>query len=269
MNIWPWLHIFVAYLTYIVIAILTSVIVRKTAGDLKDFASRNSPRVLLLGVAANLLAMLIVILLLVFWDRQPVDALGLAFHTTDAMAAFGGLFLTFGLGIAFLVFLEHTGRITSLTAKSPVQSGQIPGMLLGLAVLVAIVLQEEVLNRGYITLNLLMLGPLGIILVSTTIFVLIHLLTNRPNLYQILSWIISGLVLALAYLLSGSLWVPIILHYATDAVNILVFNITGQFSFFQTVPTLSEGQRAAFRVTYVVVLTLLLVVIYGLNFKHF
>jgi membrane protease YdiL (CAAX protease family) len=268
MNIWPWIHIFVAYLIYIGIAILTSIVVRKTAGDLKDMTNRNSPRVLLLGAAANLIAMFAILFLLAFWDKQPISSLGLAFHGPDALAAFGGLIATFLLGTGFILVLKRTKRIQSIEfsqpAKSPVQVGT---MILGLGVLVTVVLQEEVLNRGYVTLNLLSIGSMGIILASTAIFVLIHFLTNRANISQVISWIVSGLVLVLSYLLSGSIWVPVILHYATDTNNVLVFNITGQSSIVQTTPAVTEGQRAVFRVIYGLMIATILFMIYGLKFQ--
>lgn len=83
MSIWNWVHILAAYLIYIVIAVLISMVVRKTSGDLKDFSVRNSPRVLLLGGAANLIAMFAILAQLVFWDKRPVSDLGLNFHRID------------------------------------------------------------------------------------------------------------------------------------------------------------------------------------------
>jgi hypothetical protein len=48
MGISPRFHIFAAYFIYILIAVLTSNLVSKIAGDLKDFKVCNSPRVLLM-----------------------------------------------------------------------------------------------------------------------------------------------------------------------------------------------------------------------------
>jgi membrane protease YdiL (CAAX protease family) len=266
MSILPWIHILVAYLIYVLIALLTSIIIRGTVGDLKDFSVRNSPRVLVLGGMANLIAMTAILALLVFWDGRPIAALGLGFRSKDALAGFGGLAVTFLLAIVFLLFLKRTQRIKTLDVARPAGSfSQGVSMSIGLVVLVTIVLQEEVLNRGYVVLNLLPLGPVGLVLTSTFIFVLIHLLTNRANIYQIISWVVSGLVLVTSYLLSGSIWVPVILHYATDAMNTLVFGITGQYSFFRISPSMTDGQRAAFRVVYAFVMLLLLVSIYGVR----
>jgi len=270
MNFWNWLHILAAYLVYIFVAILTSILVRKTTGDLKDFSVRNSPRVLLLGGAANLIAMFAILSLLRFWDKNPISDLGLSFSRVDMLVGAIGFAITFALAIAFLFFLKRRNRIQTMEIVRPVStSGQVTNMATGLIVLVAIVLQEEVLNRGYVALNVQSLGPWGVILVSTTIFVLIHFLSNRANLYQLISWVVSGLVLVTSYLLSGSLWVPVILHYATDAANTMIFNITGQYSFFKTSPPMTEGQRAIFRIIYGIVMMILLISIYGVEFRFF
>ena len=267
MEFSPWFHIFVAYLIYILIAVLTSVLVGRIAGDLKDFRVRNSPRVLLIGAIANLIAMGAILLLLVFWDRQPLSAIGLQLHLKDIFVALVGFVGTFILAIEFLFTLGRMKRISSVEIRKPATSAEVSQMSLGLAALIPVILQEEVLNRAYVSLNLLPLGPVGIILASTVIFVLIHFLTNRGNLPQVISWVVSGLVLITSYLMSGSIWVPVLLHYATDTANVLVFNITGQFSLFQTTPAITEGQRAAFRVVYGVVILVILLAVYRLHFQ--
>ncbi|MCB2204822.1 CPBP family intramembrane metalloprotease [bacterium] len=261
------LRIVIAYVIYFAGAILTAFGIRRFAGDLQDFTVRNSPRVLLLGGLANVVIMLAILSLLRFWDERPLSALGLAFAPTDFFAAIAGMLATFLLAVAYLALLHRTRRIESIEIVKPVVvHSDVINLLIGLSVLVAIVLQEEILNRGYLTLNLFPLDPLVIIVVSTATFVLIHFLTNRVSLYQVVSWTMGGLVLVTAYLLSGSLWLAAALHYANDAANMLVFNITGQYSFIRTSPSLTEAQRAGFRVLYGVVILSLLVSFYGVKF---
>ena len=268
MGISPLLHTFVAYFIYIFVAILTSKLVSKVAGDLRDFKVRNSPRVLLMGAVANLVAMFAILFLLVFWDKKQVTAIGLQFHQKDVVLSLIGFAVTFLLAIGFLYLLENTRRIKSVEAQQPASTPpKVFQMSLGLAALIPVILQEEVLNRAYVTLNLLPLGPLGIILASTVIFVLIHFLTNRANFSQVISWVVSGLVLISSYLLSGSIWVPIILHYTMDTANVLIFNITGQFSIFRPTPDITAGQRSAFRVIYGIVIFVVLMAVYGLKFQ--
>lgn len=140
-------------------------------------------------------------------------------------------------------------------------------MVWGLAVLLIVAAQEEVVYRGYVTLNLLTLGPGTVIVVSTSLFVLIHFLTNRVNVYQIASWVISGLVLVIAYLTSGSIWVPIFIHFAIDATNVLVFNITGQFSLFAFSPALTERQRVGYCLVYGLTTLAAILAFYGMSVK--
>jgi Type II CAAX prenyl endopeptidase Rce1-like len=96
--------------------------------------------------------------------------------------------------------------------------------------------------------------PVVIILASTLIFAAIHLITNRANFYQILSWLISGAIFAYAYLVSGSIWVPIVIHFATDLTNVFVFNIVGQLSLFTITPAPTLRQRALVRVVFAILL---------------
>ena len=57
-------------------------------------------------------------------------------------------------------------------------------------------------------------GPRWVVVAvtSTVLFTAVHLLTNRVSSYQVASWAIGGLVLVMAYLVSGSIWVPVVLH---------------------------------------------------------
>jgi Type II CAAX prenyl endopeptidase Rce1-like len=102
-----------------------------------------------------------------------------------------------------------------------------------------------------------------IIFVSTLVFAAIHLLTNSANFYQILSWLISGAILAYAYLISGSIWVPIVIHFATDLTNVFVFNNIGQLSFFTITPAPTDRHRALVRAAYAILLLAALLAFYG------
>ncbi len=248
------------------IALPSSVLIAKVAGNVKDMAVRNSPRVLVLGTAANLFIMLGVLVLVLLKD-QSIGTLQFAFHADDALVSFISIILTFLLAIGFILLLAHRQYIDTMEISRPAASWRdATGLALGLGLLLVVALQEEVLNRGYVTLNLLSRSALTIILTSTILFVLIHFLTNHASPYQVVSWVVGGLVLVLAYLLSGSLWVPIIIHYAMDSANLLVFNITGQFSVFKTSPALNDRQRAVFRVAYSASIMTILLSVYGLHF---
>ena len=262
--IWPWIHILIAYAVYILFALASSVVIAKIAGNLREMSTRNSPRVTLLGFVANLIIMILIGLLLVFMDGKSIVSLGLQFHGADALASFGGSLVIFLVALGFIGVMRRTRLIESVSFVRPATSNrEVLLIALGLGMLVAVAMQEEVLNRGYVTLNLRSYSLLAIILISTTLFTLIHFLTNRGGAYQVFSWVVGGLVLIVSYLMSGSLWVPIILHFATDSANLLLFNITGQYSVVVTSPPISVGQRAAFRLVYGVAMAAILLAAYG------
>jgi membrane protease YdiL (CAAX protease family) len=102
-----------------------------------------------------------------------------------------------------------------------------------------------------------------VIVTSTIIFTAIHLLTNRGSFYQILSWLVGGAIFSYVYLITGSIWVPVVLHFITDLTNMLVFNIAGQFSLFEISPSITARPLASFRIATAVVLIVILVTLFG------
>jgi membrane protease YdiL (CAAX protease family) len=263
----PWIRIFLAVFAYIVIAILASMIVRKVGKDLKEMGSRTSPRVLFVGAITNLCVLVTTILLLLFLDRRPIQSLGILFSNKDLAFATIGAIAIFIFATAFVGLLNWSGRFQVSPNKPLKDSNETANFLGGVIVLLIVALQEEVLYRGYITLNLLSFGPVVVIVVSTIIFAAIHLLTNRGSLYQILSWLVSGAVFSYVYLISGSIWVPVVLHFATDLTNLLIFNIVGQFSLFKISPPVTARPLATFRVASVMVLVGILLAFYGATIR--
>jgi membrane protease YdiL (CAAX protease family) len=68
-------------------------------------------------------------------------------------------------------------------------------------------------------------------------------------------------------LITGSIWVPVILHFAIDVTNMLVFNIVGRFSFFEISPKIKAQPMASFRVVTAVVLISVLVALFGTTIR--
>jgi membrane protease YdiL (CAAX protease family) len=262
-NLTPWFNILLALSAYFATAVLASAIVRKIGGDLKSMAGRSSPRILLIGAAANLGVLMIVLLLLTQVAELPISALGLTLTTTDLLGALLGVLITIGLALALVVWLSKSGSIQVKRHTSMIKRAGLANLSLGWLVLFIVVLQEEVLYRGYVMLNLHAMSAVAQLFISTAIFVLVHFLTNKVNRFQVISWGVSGLVLGGAYLISGSLWVPIVLHYATDLTNVMIFNITGQSTLFIISPALSERQRAVYRGMYGVAITAMLLLLFS------
>ena len=259
----PWLHILLALIAYFAAAVLASVVVRNIGGDLKSMAGRSSSRILVIGAVANLGVLVIVLLLLTLVDGLPISALGLTLTFTDMIGALLGAVTTVGLALAFVGWLNQSGKIQTKRQALTLNGARLANLSLGWLVLFIVVLQEEVLYRGYVMVNLHTLSTTAQLLISTAIFVLVHFLTNKVNRFQVISWSVSGLVLGGAYLISGSLWVSIVLHYATDLTNVMIFNITGQSSLLAISPALSERQRAVYRGVYGIAITVMLLWLFG------
>ena len=259
----PWIRIFLAVFAYIVIALLASAIIRKIGQNLKEMKGRTSPRVLFIGAIANLCVLGTTLLLLLFLDKRPISSLGILLSNKDlAFAAIGSVTILI-LAAAYVGLLKQSGRFQVNPNKPFKKFGETINFFGGVIVLLIVALQEEVLYRGYITLNLLSFGPLVVIVTSTIIFTAIHLLTNRGSFYQILSWLVGGAIFSYVYLITGSIWVPVILHFATDLTNTLVFNIAGQFSLFEISPPITARPLASFRVATAVILVGVLLALFG------
>ena len=259
----PWIRIFIAVFAYIVIALLASTIIRKTGKNLKEMKSRTSPKVLFIGAVANLCVLGTTLLFLLFLNKQPISSLGILFSNKDlAFTAIGSITILI-LAAAFVGLLKQSGRFQVSPSKPFKNLSETVNLFGGVIVLLIVALQEEVLYRGYITLNLISFGPVVVIIASTIIFTAIHLLTNRVSFYQILSWLIGGAIFSYVYLITGSIWVPVVLHFTTDLTNMLVFNIAGQFSLFEISPSITARPLASFRVATALILIGVLVALFG------
>lgn len=263
----PWLRIFLAVFVYIAVALLTSVLIRKLGTDLKNMEERTAGWTLLIGAISNLVILILVGFLLVFLDQRSLTSLGLLFTSNELVFSAVSVLAIVILAVAYIGILSLQNKTKLTLNKSGFTRQHLRGFIGGLAVLLVVALQEEVLYRGYITLNLLQYGPLIIILVSTVLFVAIHFLTNRVSFYQIVSWTIGGAILSISYLVTGSIWVPIILHFATDATNLIIFNIVGKYSLFEIIPALTKRQLAGYRLVYAFGLITLLLVFFGYGFR--
>lgn len=62
---------------------------------------------------------------------------------------------------------------------------------------------------------------------------MIHFPTNKITAPQIASWSLGAILLAVVYMVSGSIWIAIGVHFITDFTNVVVFNVAGQGSIFR------------------------------------
>lgn len=266
-NIVPWIRIFLATFIYVFFAVLASVMVQKTGGNLREMKGRTSQRILIIGTIINFFVLASSLLFLTLVDGRAISELGLILSMRDMVFCLVGIVILFAMSLLLVGLLRQSSQFQVWSQKPLKNGSEIYGLTSSIMALFIVAVTEEVLFRGYITLNLLSFGPYIVIFVSTLLFAAVHLLTNRANLYQIMSWILIGAVLSIIYLISGSIWVPIILHFAIDLTNMLVFNITGRFSIFKIVPSVSALHRTMYRVAYIVVLMAVLLAFYDPTIK--
>jgi membrane protease YdiL (CAAX protease family) len=98
-------------------------------------------------------------------------------------------------------------------------------VLYGLLFWPAVGFSEELIFRGYLLPNLVqVVGRTGAIWLSAILFWALHLI--RPDageLFNAIDLVLSGVLFALCYLATGSLWLPICLHASFDFIAAGVF----------------------------------------------
>lgn len=261
----PWLRIFLVVAVYLLAAVAASVTLSTAGVDLKRMESRTSPVVVVVGSVANLAVLAVTLLFLVYVDGRSLSALGLGLGVGDVLFIVTAIVGTGIVAAAFLRVLARTG-LRTVRRRSLSGGAEAKRLATSSAVLFLVAVQEEVLFRGYVTLNLLPLGPQAILVVTTVLFTVIHFVTNRVTPAQVLSWLLGGFVLGYVYLASASIWVPILLHFTIDLTNVLAFNIAGDLALVTVSPPLADRQRAAQRAVHAAVVVLLGLAFYGRGF---
>jgi membrane protease YdiL (CAAX protease family) len=262
----PWLRVALAVAIYVVVALVASSLMRGSGTAHQDMEGRTSPRVIGIGMVANAVVLLAVILLLVFLDGRNLDALGLAVSGRDAVAVLLSVAVVATLAGGFLTLLHRRGDVRVRWRGLPPRH-QLSGLLGVVAVLAVVALQEEALYRGYVSLNLLRFGSATVVVTSTVVFAAIHLLTNRADAAQMASWIVGGFTFVCIYLVSGSLWVAALLHLVVDLTNVVAFGIVGRYAVVDLEPALSTGRRASIRILTSIALVALFLQLYGASVK--
>ena len=165
------------------------------------------------------------ILALTIWFRsgRSLDVLGLG---APAGAGFWiGLVLAAGLALLWRTqvraALEHNKArarlVEQLRAVEPILPKGAAELRLFTALSLTAGICEEVLFRGYLIWYLdSYVGSAGAVILSSIAFGLGHIYQGRP---QALKIVFLGLLLAVFYVGSGSLWIPMALHSALDAAQ--------------------------------------------------
>jgi membrane protease YdiL (CAAX protease family) len=157
-----------------------------------------------------------------YLDRTSLRSLGLQMHGWLAKLAAG-----WGLGTLLqLLILAIFGIAGWLTVQS---AGGRP-LSLGVSVLAWLIISfnEELAFRGYILQRLARAwGMPAAVVVSSLIFMMVHALNPNVQPLAMVSLFLAGILLACAYLVSRSLWLPIGLHIGWNLAEVHLLGFPG------------------------------------------
>lgn len=261
MDIQAFLRIAIALAVYFAVALVSTVVSRRLGANLKTMEGRASGVVQAIGIVANTVVLGLVLALLIFVDKRHPTAIGLRFDLRDLGFLLTAVIATFTMAVGFVGIIARVQPIR--IHQSKIEQKKLPLLGVAAALLLVVSLQEEVLFRGYIGLNLSPTSPWVVLIVTSVIFAVIHFPTNAVSLWQAIGWLAGGFLLGACYLLSGSIWIAVGIHLATDFLNVLVFNVAGRVSMYKFEPPLTSAHRTLFRLFQGVVTIGLLLLFYG------
>ena len=132
-----------------------------------------------------------------------------------------------GLGsILVALAVAAVAIIGTLKFQATLNSHNLIRMILVLWVLLVGSLAEELMFRGYPFQRLVeAIGSGGAILVFSALFGLVHLMNPGASFWGLFNTVAIGVVLSLAYLRTGALWLPWGIHFAWNATLGVVFGL--------------------------------------------
>jgi hypothetical protein len=159
----------------------------------------------------------VAMLLTRFVDRAPSATLGLSLHSRVAIEVGQGL----GVGVAimtFVVAVDWSAGWLEIGAPSASIGERLAMVALALLALLPAAALEELLFRGYaLQQAIAWLGVVPAVLLSSFLFGVAHNANPGADWLSLGNTILAGILLALAYLRTRSLWLPILLHYSWNA----------------------------------------------------
>ncbi|MGD0922231.1 MAG: CPBP family intramembrane glutamic endopeptidase [Terriglobia bacterium] len=171
-------------------------------------------------------------------DRRPLGSVGLAFC--------GRWHLEFGMGLGIgTLMILSVGALEQFLgmahfAVNSASPGQFAGWGVGLLVFLFVAAtDEELIYRGYPFQRLVdALGPGGAVVLFAGAFGLVHLRNPDHTWLSTLNTMLVGVPLAVAYLRTRALWLPVGIHLAWNYVQgcglgLPVSGIRMPFSFFR------------------------------------
>lgn len=197
--------------------LLAGLIARLTAsGDGRELIFRGLLLVILLGGYAGMGYVFQL-------QPHPLKAMGLVRREGWTREAGLGIALGWGGIVACVLPIALAG---GLVVTLWTTSRQVGLLLLNLLVLAAAAMAEEVAFRGYPFQRLIeAIGPTTATIVMATIFGLIHLRNPGATSASTLVTVLSGVLMATAYLQTRALWLPWGFHFGWNAAMAVLFGL--------------------------------------------
>jgi len=215
--------------TYIVMMALLSSAVIVPLGALSNPAFTQSVAFRMLGDGALALASLIVLIAMArFIDKRALSSIGFA------LARFVDILTGTIVGCTILAAPIGLLLVTAAARYAPDLAGfSAAGLAMALVACLINVIAQELLFRGYIFQELwAKFGAWAATIVTTLLFVAAHwnAVTNgTAGLVAAANIFIASFLLSLAYVRTGSLWLPIGIHLGWNGLQgpVLGINVTG------------------------------------------
>lgn len=157
-------------------------------------------------------------------DKRDMASLGLRRPANGWIAC-----LSLGVVAGLLPIAMAVGVMLSLGEYTAIQPGSVTAInLLLIPTFIVMAYMEEVLCRGYLLQNFIDIRhPVLGFVISNAFFWLAHSL--NPHVWTspviALNLFFAGVMLSLAYLISGNLWFPTAVHFAWNIAQGVVFGI--------------------------------------------
>ncbi len=193
--------------------------------DITDVTIQQTSAQQLFTTFFDLLGTLLILwMFMKFVDKEPFINLG--FHTKHRRNDF-----IIGFVIGALIML---GAYSLLLGMHEIHFKKIvidyTEILISIFLFIAVAIVEEVLLRGYILRNLMLsFNKYVALIVSSTLFSLMHAFNPNIDLFSLFGLFIAGLLLGISYIHTKNLWFPIALHLSWNLFQTLLgFNVSGQ-----------------------------------------
>ena len=188
---------------------------------LAGLLTSSEPRLRFVAVQRSLMLLFLFAgfsVLLITLDRvrqRPLAAMGLGLRQRWVLQSLAGIALGALMVVAGVAAVAVGGTLKLQFSINGSTLRLAVVVLLGLA---AAAMAEEVMFRGYPFQRLVEgMGAAGAIVVSSTFFGLVHARNPSASFWSVLNTVLFGVLLAIAYLRSRSLWLPWGMHFGWNA----------------------------------------------------